>query len=189
MSATSLHVRPATPADVGIELLSLIFSAYRGQGGWTTEAHLLTGHRIDEAGLLAKIAAPDGVILLGTADDDSGALVACCDLRRRDDGIGHFGLFAVDPRRQGGGLGKRVLRIAERYARETLGVKRLEMQVIWTRAELIAWYLRRGYAGTGEKRPFPYELLGHGAAALRDDLYFEILEKDLVADKEVVSVA
>ncbi|MCJ1250559.1 hypothetical protein MMC30_007787 [Trapelia coarctata] len=184
----NLNVRTATPADVG-SLLALIGSAYRGEEsrkGWTTEADLLTGDRIDEAGLLAKIAEPNGAMLLAT--DASGALVACCELLRRDDAIGYFGLFAVEPRRQGGGLGKQILQVAESYARETLGVKRLEMQVIWTRAELIAWYLRRGYAGTGEKRPFPYEQLVSGAAALRDDLYFAILEKDLVASKEVVSV-
>lgn len=201
MSQKDLTVRTATPADVD-PLLSLISSAYRGEEsrkGWTTEADLLTGDRIDSAGLLAKLSDPTGVMLLATATDPdpsasavesgSGALVACCELRRRDDGIGYFGLFAVEPRRQGGGLGRQILQIAESYARETMGLERLEMQVIFTRAELIAWYMRRGYERTGERRPFPYEQLVSGAAALRDDLYFEILEKDLVGSKEVVSVA
>lgn len=192
MSQTTLTIRTATPADIA-PLLSLISSAYRGDPsrlGWTTEADLLTGDRIDSAGLLAKISDPAGVLLLATAptpNSDPSALscpVACCELqvRRRNDGtkIGYFGLFAVDPRRQGGGLGRQVLRIAEDYARDTLGLDRLEMSVIFTRAELIAWYLRRGYARTGERRPFPYEQLVSGAAALRDDLYFEILEKSLV---------
>ncbi|KAK4987518.1 hypothetical protein LTR50_004551 [Elasticomyces elasticus] len=189
----NLNVRTATAADVG-PLLSLIGSAYRGEEsrkGWTTEADLLTGDRIDEAGLLAKITEPDGVMLLATDGDNAaassgsgGALVACCELLRRNYGLGYFGLFAVEPRRQGGGLGKRVLRIAESYAREMLGMERLEMQVIWTRAELIAW----GYVRTGEKRPFPYEQLVSGARALRDDLYFEILEKDLVSSEEAISV-
>ncbi|KAK5094007.1 hypothetical protein LTR24_003814 [Lithohypha guttulata] len=198
MSQTDLAVRTATPADVD-PLLSLISSAYRGEEsrkGWTTEADLLTGDRIDAAGLLAKISDPNGVMLLTTAtatDPDpsasasavesgsgSSALLACCELRRRDDGIGFFGLFAVEPRRQGSGLGRQILQIAESYARETMGLEKLEMQVIFTRAELIAWYMRRGYERTGERRPFPYEQLVSGAAALRDDLYFEILEKDLV---------
>jgi len=191
MSQTTLTIRTATPADIG-PLLSLISSAYRGDQsrlGWTTEADLLTGDRIDSAGLLAKISDPDGVMLLAaapTTDSDPSAPaspVACCELqvRRRNDGtkIGYFGLFAVDPRHQGSGLGRQVLQIAEGYARDTLGLDRLEMSVIFTRAELIAWYMRRGYARTGERRPFPYEQLVSGAVALRNDLYFEILEKSL----------
>lgn len=193
MAHINLNVRPAIPADVG-PLLALIGSAYRGEEsrlGWTTEADLLTGDRIDEAGLLAKMADPhEGVML--RASDAAGALVACCELRWRregDEAIGYFGLFAVDPRRQGGGLGREMLQIAETYARDTLAMTRLEMQVIGTRAELIAWYGRRGYVATGEKRPFPYEHLVSGAVALRDDLYFEILVKDLVAPKAVVPMA
>ena len=46
------------------------------------------------------------------------------------------------------------------------------------RAELIAWYERRGYVRTGETRPFPYgdERFGR---PLRDDLHFVVLEKAL----------
>ena len=186
---TNLNIRTATPTDVE-PLLSLIASAYRGEEsrkGWTTEADFLTGDRIDAAGMLAKIAEPNYVMLLATDDASSGTLVACCELQlRRDDGIGFFGLFAVDPRRQGGGLGTQVLQIAESYARERLGMRRLEMQVLGMREELIAWYARRGYKATGEKRRFPYEQLVSGAKALRNDLWFEVLEKDLVASKEVV---
>ena len=54
----------------------------------------------------------------------------------------------------------------------------MEMNVIWTREELIAWYLRRGYRKTGKSSPFPYDQLVNGKA-LRDDLYFDILEKDI----------
>ncbi|KAL1836813.1 hypothetical protein VTK73DRAFT_4916 [Phialemonium thermophilum] len=48
------------------------------------------------------------------------------------------------------------------------------MTVIWARADIIAWYERRGYRKTGETRPFPYAELVNGRA-LRDDLYFEVL--------------
>jgi hypothetical protein len=71
-----------------------------------------------------------------------------------------------------------VLGRAERWARDEWGSTRIEMNVIWTRVELIAWYARRGYVRTGEKRPFPYGQLVNGAA-LRDDLYFDVLAKAL----------
>ncbi|KAK2060107.1 acetyltransferase [Colletotrichum caudatum] len=192
---SSLAFRPATPADVPV-LLPLIRSAYRGESsraGWTTEADLVADQRIDEAGLLAKIAEPGGVVLLVTDADAADAAddadpsrrrfsspLACCEVARRetDPAVAYFGLFAVDPRRQAGGVGRAVLAHAEAFARRALGARRMEMCVIWTRAELIAWYGRRGYARTGERREFPYgELVG--GAALRDDLWFEVLEKEL----------
>ena len=186
MTRTNLNIRTAAPTDVK-PLLSLIASAYRGdesRKGWTTEADILTGDRIDAAGLLAKISEPNYVMLLATDDASSGALIACCELQlTREDGIAYFGLFAVDPRRQSGGLGTRMLQIAESYARERLGMRRLEMQVLGMRGDLIAWYARRGYKATGEKRGFPYEQLVSGAKALRDDLWFEVLEKDLIASE------
>jgi GNAT superfamily N-acetyltransferase len=185
-----LQFRPATPGDAGI-LLPLISSAFRGdesRKGWTTEADLVAGERIDEASLLEKITAQNGVILLAT--DKSGALIACCELLKLKDRLGYFGLFAVNPERQGGGLGKQVLRVAESYAREKLGATRMEMSVLWMREELIAWYVRRGYVMTWEKRAFPWEILANGKeGALRDDLYFEVLEKDLAARIEVTAAA
>jgi ribosomal protein S18 acetylase RimI-like enzyme len=87
-------------------------------------------------------------------------------------------MFAVDPLRQAAGIGRLVLAEAEHVARTRWAATRLEMTVIGQRAELIAWYGRRGYVVTGEHRPFPYEALV-GGEALRDDLYFEVLAKDI----------
>lgn len=174
-----LITRPATPADVDA-LNSLVASAYRGEEsrkGWTTEADLLEGPRINHATLLTKIATPDNVLLVSM--DASNVLVSCCEITKRSDDLGYFGLFAVDPKRQGGGLGRQVLQAAEKYASETMGLKRLEMSVIWTRVELIAWYVRRGYVVTGEERPFPYEFLSGDSKALQADLHFAMLEKTI----------
>ena len=52
------------------------------------------------------------------------------------------------------------------------GARRMEMTVIHRRAELIAWYARRGYAPTGETRPFPVD-------PPRPELAFVVLEKGL----------
>ncbi|CAI6099660.1 unnamed protein product [Clonostachys chloroleuca] len=179
VTPVSLTFRKALPADVP-SILKLVRSAYRGESsrtGWTTEADLVADERIDEAGVLRKIAEPNGVILL--AHDEAGALASCCEVLKRDDGdLAYFGLFAVDPLRQAGGIGRQVLARAEEHAREVFGVKRLEMWVIWTREELIEWYVRRGYTKTEETVPFPYKELVNGEA-LRDDLHFRVLVKDL----------
>ncbi|QUC20564.1 uncharacterized protein UV8b_04805 [Ustilaginoidea virens] len=178
MAATRLTFRKATVSDAR-DVQALVKTAYRGSssGGWTTEADLVRDDRIDEAGVVDKINRPNGVVLL--AHDGLGALAGCCEIETRADGVGYFGLFAVDPLRQAGGLGSRILARAEAMAREEMGVRTMEMSVIWLRDELIEWYVRRGYGLTDRTAPFPYGSLVNGRA-LRDDLYFVILQKDLL---------
>ena len=56
------------------------------------------------------------------------------------------------------------------------GATRVEMTVIAQRLELVAWYERRGYHLTGERRPFPANNPRFGLPK-RDDLEFVVLEK------------
>jgi ribosomal protein S18 acetylase RimI-like enzyme len=169
-------LRSATQADVPA-LVALIESAYRGdesRTGWTTEADLLEGRRTDPEGV-AEVIGTEGARML--AVEDEGGLVACCQLERRD-GHAYFGMFAVRPDRQGGGLGKLVMAEAERVAREEWGAREMHMTVISVRDDLIAWYERRGYRRTGRMTPFPYGDERFGLPQ-RDDLEFELLVKPL----------
>ena len=180
-----LSFRVAAPADAPL-LQPLVQSAYRGDSsrlGWTTEAELLAGERIDVAGIAAKITAPGSAVLIAT--DADGVLVGCCEVLKRSPNVAYFGMFAIDPLRQAGGLGRQVLTYAERYCEEQWGTRKLEMNVIWMRKELISWYERRGYRVTGERREFPYHELKDGGLALKDDLHFEVLEKVLGVEAKV----
>lgn len=168
-------------------LIELVTSAYRGdvsRQGWTTEADLLGGQRINAEMLRADLDTPGSVILLAmdSADADRSRMVACANIAAHtgDDGVltAYFGMFSVSPDLQGGGIGKHLLAEAECFARDTLACARMRMTVIDAREELIAYYLRRGYLRTGIKKPFPYEDLRYGVPK-RDDLRFEILEKPL----------
>jgi GNAT superfamily N-acetyltransferase len=188
-TTTPLRFRIATASDVSA-LHPLVESAYRGEmsrQGWTSEADLLSGNRIDAAGLLAKITAQDGAVLVATSsvaaeNNKEEELIACCELSRRPPSSAYFGLFAVSPTKQGGGIGRAVLAYAEEFCRREWGLQRLEMTVISSRVELIEWYGRRGYRRTGESRPFPFEELKvAGGAPLVEGLRFEVLEKDLGA--------
>jgi GNAT superfamily N-acetyltransferase len=146
--------RPATTTDVPA-MVALVNSAYRGDRsrvGWTTEADLLGGQRVDAERLTETIARPGNVILLHERD--------------------HV------PTTQGAGLGRQMLTAAERWAMEHFSSRTMHMTVIVQRAELIAWYERRGYHRTGERKPFPYGDERFGRPR-RDDLAFEVLVKPL----------
>ncbi|MEU4354007.1 GNAT family N-acetyltransferase [Streptomyces virginiae] len=174
--SAALSFRSAVEADVP-ELVALVESAYRGdasRAGWTTEADYLDGQRTDPDGVRAVIAGPDGVLLVV---ERAGELVACCHIEHRGDHA-YFGMFAVRPGLQGGGLGKEILAEAERRARDMWGADEMRMTVVNVREELIAYYVRRGYRRTGELSPFPYGDERFGIP-LRDDLAFELLVKPL----------
>ncbi|MFF8797170.1 GNAT family N-acetyltransferase [Streptomyces globisporus] len=171
-----LAFRDATEADVPA-LVALIESAYRGDSSrtdWTTEADILQGQRTDEQGVRDVIGAPASRLL---AVERGGELVACCQLEHRGDAA-YFGMFAVRPGLQGGGLGKLIIAEAERAAKESWGVGEMHMTVIPVRDDLIAWYERRGYRRTGALTPFPYGDERFGIPQ-RDDLAFELLVKTI----------
>ncbi|MEV6962555.1 GNAT family N-acetyltransferase [Streptomyces sp. NPDC051207] len=175
-ATTGLTFRDAGDADVA-ELVALIESAYRGdasRAGWTTEADILEGQRTDPEGVIEVIKGPDSRLQVVERD---GRIIACCQLEHRGEHA-YFGMFAVSPTVQGGGVGKIVLAEAERQARETWGVTEMHMTVISVREDLIAWYERRGYRRTGRTTPFPYGDERFGVPQ-RDDLEFELLVKEL----------
>lgn len=175
-----LRFRPAGVEDIP-GVVALTQSAYRGEAsrlGWTTEADLLDGQRTDAREVAELIANPDAMVLLAERD---GQLLASCVVERLSGehaGDGYFGMFSVRPEAQGIGTGSALLAEAERIARDEWRANAMRMTVIDLRAELIAWYERRGYRRTGEYRPFPYGDARFGLPK-RDDLRFEWLVKDL----------
>ncbi|HZF63312.1 MAG TPA: GNAT family N-acetyltransferase [Chitinophagaceae bacterium] len=165
----------ATTEDIdALELL--VNSAYRGESskkGWTTEADLLDGIRIDKERLEEIIRNSDSVIL--KMIDEDGIITGCVNLQKKHDSM-FLGMLTVKPGAQGSGLGKRLMQEAEEYAR-LQGCSRMVMTVISVRSELIAWYERRGYHLTGEKKPFPSNDPRFGMPKI--ELEFAVMEKQL----------
>ncbi|MDR2013371.1 MAG: GNAT family N-acetyltransferase [Rhodanobacter sp.] len=169
--------RPARVQDIGA-VVALVESAYRGESsrrGWTTEADILDGQRADPAIVGELLRKPQSIVLLA---ESGGAPLACMHVEKLDEATAYFGMFAVRPDAQNSGIGRAVLAEAERIAGEEWRCVRMQMTVIWTRDELIAWYERRGYRRTGRYSPFPYGDERFGIPR-RDDLRFESLEKTL----------
>lgn len=168
--------RDAVEADIPA-LVPLVTSAYRGdasRAGWTTEADLLDGNRIDPDVLRGDIVRLGSRVLLA---ERAGILLGCAHVSI-EDGAGYFGMFSIRPDLQGAGLGKLLLAEAERVVREEWKLPAMRMTVIDVREELIAFYERRGYRRTGIKKPFPATDPRFGIPR-RDDLRFEVLEKPL----------
>ncbi len=171
-----LEFRRAGEADIDA-IVTLVEGTYRGdasRAGWTTEADLLDGMRIDAERVRGDLERHGSLVLLGERD---GELLACANVCI-EDGAGYFGMFSVLPGEQGVGIGKQVLAEAERLVRDDWRLPVMRMTVIDVRDELIAFYERRGYHRTGIHKPFPYGDDRYGIPK-RTDLRFEILEKEL----------
>ncbi len=152
-------IRPARAADLAA-LHPVIERAYRGEAardGWTHEADLLSGAgaRIERAALEAIVASASERLLIAAQD---GAPIGCVQIGDRGGGTAYLGLLCIDPRRQAAGLGRRLIAAAEACAIGTFAATRIEMSVIDSRSELIAYYERRGYRVTGARHAFPITL-------------------------------
>jgi ribosomal protein S18 acetylase RimI-like enzyme len=171
----TLTISTATPADAPA-LKDLLEAAYRGDSarqGWNHEADILDDERIGIEELDAMLADPAVTILIAR---DCGTLIGCVAVTRKDESLGYLGMLCVLPTLQSAGLGRRLLDAAEDHGR-AIGIARMEMTVINSRESLIAWYVRRGYAFTGETRPF--HELRPADAETGPQITFVVLEKTL----------
>lgn len=168
----SMQISVATVADA-TRLNQLVNSAYRGESskkGWTTEADLLDGTRIDEDALRDLIQKKDTTVLLCKEEKH---LLGCVELRQDGDKI-YLGMLSVKPDTQGKGIGKKLLTEAEVHARSK-HCSKIYMTVISVRQELIDWYVRHGYQLTGERKPFVVPDTRWGIP--KQQLEFVVLEK------------
>ncbi len=177
MTGQDMIKRASTQQDIAA-LHKLVESAYRGDSakrGWTHEADLLGGQRTDLEALQEILADANQVILLAIDGQD---IAGCVQLMRVKERVAYLGLLTVDPDRQAGGLGKKLLDASERYVAENWQAQAIEMTVIRQRADLIAYYERRGYAQTGERRPFPLDDPRYGLPKTQE-LEFVVLRKEI----------
>lgn len=171
-------IRAATHNDLS-QLHRLVEGAYRGDSarrGWTHEADLLGGQRTDLDALREIVDDPAQCILLAICN---GRIVGCVQITDKGEGLSCLGLLSVDPAMQAAGLGRTLIAAAEQEAMARFGARMMEMTVIRQRAELIAYYTRRGYLPTGEERPFPIGNPRFGLPKTRE-LAFVVLAKPLL---------
>src|SRR5206468_9965571 len=97
-----MNITKASTADIP-QLKTIINSANRGEEskkGWTTEAELLEGKRINEEELTNIITQPDVVIL--KCCNDKNEITGCVSLKKNDNKM-YLGMLTVSPALQAGG--------------------------------------------------------------------------------------
>ena len=80
-------------------------------------------------------------------DGDGGGLDACMYLEQRGDRM-YLGMLAVNPARQGSGLGKQLMMFAEQQT-TAAGCTNLDIRVVNLRAELPPFYRKLGFVDNG----------------------------------------
>lgn len=175
MINTSITVAQNSQAD---EIADLVNSAYRGESaksGWTNESALLTGSRTSASAVRDLISSETDAVLVRF--DETKSVIGCVHLEKKNEILVYLGMLTIDPKAQARGLGSELMAAAEAYAKKVFGASMIEMTVIDVRDELIAYYKRRGYRVTGEKRPFPEEAVN--GQSLIGKISFDVLVKDI----------
>jgi len=140
--------------DDAQDICNLINLAYRGESGWTKESDIVAGDRTTLSEIESLILNPNAHLMVTTVD---GQIVTCICVENADQNA-YIGTFAVDPKKQGKGLGRTILSLAEEFAISELKATTLVMAVVSQRPELIAYYIRRGYQQSGRTEEFPTHL-------------------------------
>ena len=143
-------LREAARRDAA-QIADLVNLAYRpgvNAGGWTHESGLIAGERIHAKQVLALFDSPGAVVVEPCQWPHVGP----------DPAGSRIGMLAVTPSQQGKGCGHALLAAAEALAAARYGAHVIEMWVLSSRPELLAYYERRGYRLTGVHRPYPVAL-------------------------------
>lgn len=128
-------LRKAVSADVAaiVDLINRAFSV---------EKFFKSGERIDAVGLAEMM--KSGEFLLLT---EAGALIACVFVKINSERA-YAGTLAVEPSQQKSGIGRRMMREAEDYARAH-GCDVLDIRIVNVRPELSEIYTKLGFVPTG----------------------------------------
>jgi N-acetylglutamate synthase-like GNAT family acetyltransferase len=163
------NIRLANKADVQ-QLTMLINTAYRTPGGWTTEAGMIQGDRIQEKQLYDLLNLENFQLFVLEIDNK---LLGCIGVSLGQQ-VAEIGSFAVAPAEQNSGYGKQLLDFAESHIFEIFKKKVIQMSVLNVRIELLAYYQRRGYQLTEKIEAYP---LGQNVGEPLIPLHLLILEK------------
>ena len=139
-----IEIGPADAATDWAEILDLLHRAFAVMEGRIDPPSSL--HDMDEMTLAAKAAS--GACLLAVNEDEGEAVIGCVFLQDHEDGL-YVSKLAVDPDRQGEGIGRALMTMSEDIAR----AQERDVLILETRIELDENHLtfaRLGFEQTGQ---------------------------------------
>lgn len=188
MVEEDVFLRQATLNDIP-QVEILMNRCYRFAEGWTNEAELVGGIRTNQDELRGVIEDDQQYFFVYPKTDtgkrdgaETGEVLACINVTVFEDSA-YIGMFAVNPKLQGAGIGGTMLAAAETFAKRHLSnadnadQPMMKMLVLNGRPKLLAYYERRGYQPTGNTEPFPED--GNNGEPKQQGLYFLELAKVL----------
>jgi GNAT superfamily N-acetyltransferase len=141
-----------------------------------------TADRVTESELVEMIRRSE--IAVATLD---GRVIGSIRVRRLDDATAEFGLLVTDPEHRGIGVGRELVRFAERFAREA-GLRAMQLELVapktWAhpaKTSLHDWYSRLGYRLV-DKTDFA-DVNPRRAPFLATGCEFRIYQKPLAGDQ------
>ena len=138
-SQDSVRIRLAVQQDMPA-IIELVNAAFLVED-------FLEGPRTDEQRMEPMMKKGEFLV----AKDESGRLVAAVYTECSGEHA-YLGMLAVDPSRQGTGLGKTMVEAAEEYCRDR-GCRHIRITVLSLRSELLPFYRKLAYAEAGTE-PF-----------------------------------
>ncbi|MDP4912985.1 MAG: GNAT family N-acetyltransferase, partial [Saprospiraceae bacterium] len=142
-----------------LNICKLANNAYRGEEakkGWTFESDFIEGDkRTDENDLFLLFSNEKAVFLI--AKNDKEVVTGSVYLEVKNENL-YMGMLSVEPTLQGNGIGKLLVSNAIQYGK-SLGLEKIQIQVIHLRQELILWYEKLGFITSEKILPFevPFE--------------------------------
>jgi GNAT superfamily N-acetyltransferase len=191
--ALDISFRQGVDADCE-ELVTLTNTAFASDK--TTQAWSGTERRpiVECDEMMEKMLKPETCHVLLAVDSKTDRILAMLGLRLLDESRDYpsvasrgpgptvwLSSLAVLPDLHGTGVGGKLVAYAEDYAVKHFGVKRIMLDMVGTRVELMAWYGRRGYVKTDEIKPFEYKD-DDARRTLQPGLFFAVLAKDIKSE-------
>ena len=177
MVQAPILVRLAEPTDLdnAAAATAVVNNAYRSEGGWTTETHIVGGQRCTEEGMKDYITNSGKPNTLLFAFEGS-QIVGTVQIQPSQENPheAEVGLFSVSPLHQSRGIGGKLIKeaMAEML---NLGFNTATMHVLENRPEILSWYKKLGFVETGERIPFVYPDL-----LIIKDVHFLTMKKPLL---------
>ena len=134
---TRFSIREASETDIPV-LVPLVNRAFE------IEKYFSGGDRTDADEMRRMM--QDGTYLV--SEDEQGP--SGCVYVKINGEAGYFGMLAVDPGRQGSGLGAKLIAAAEDFSRKK-GCSVMEITVVNLQAHLFPYYRKLGYADVGRE--------------------------------------